>query len=141
MPPHSDDVRRPFSDHLRDYIEEQEKSPTGVSLRMLIEKCVDPETGQSLNRTWLTEASAGRTKKIPEPWRLRALSRGIGTPVAVLQRLAAEQWANVQADALHVPVGEEDWVLVPIPAGLSEVEKQKVVRWAQRYAEDLTEEG
>ena len=99
-------VSRPLSDHVRDFIQRSE-----MTLRALEDRCVDPVTGNQLNRTWLSSLAAGKTKKIPESWRLRALAAGIGTPVETLQRLTAEQWANLAPaegpDVLH---GGGDWL-------------------------------
>lgn len=132
MPPTEPQARHPFSNHLAEYLTRSE-----LTLRGLEDRCIDPATGNQLNRTWLSSAAAGKTKKSPELWRLRALSAGIGTPVETLQRLAAEQWLSVQPEAAQVPMGDGDWVIVPVPPGMSEARRAKFVRWATQWAAEL----
>jgi len=133
MPP-AVDAPRPLSDHLAEYLKREK-----TSLRALEDRCVDPETGNHLNRTWVSSLAAGKVRKWPEMWRLRALSAGIGTPAETLRRLAAEQWLQVSPEVAQVPVGDDDWVILPVrvSASLDEAGRAKVIRWAEQWAREL----
>jgi hypothetical protein len=135
----SPDTGHPLSDHVYDYLESHKGE---VTLRALEDRCVDPESGQKINRTYLSELARARTRKIPELWRLRALSAGLGTPLEALQRLTAEQWAGLpaQPEGTQLEVAEGDFVMVAVPAGLSERDRAKVVRWAENFARELDED-
>lgn len=107
----------------------------GVSWHELSRRSVDPETERFLRVQYLIDLSRGRVTIPPEPWRLRALAVGLGADLERLKRLTARQWVRV----MDVPLGGDEHVIVNVPADLSEADRQRVVKWAQELAKDLSE--
>lgn len=137
----------PLSDYVRDYLQR-----TGLSRRAFGEQCRDPETGQTLNHTYIGDLVVpGRVPRAPDMWRLRALAAGTPTDSVTegpeqyrrrleeLKRMAAIQWLDL-GDVLRVDVGEGAWVTVNVPPTLSSRRREKVIRVAESFARELDDE-
>lgn len=136
----------PLSDYVQSYLDR-----TGLSQRAFGEQCRDPETGQSLNHTYVGDLVKLRVPRAPEMWRLRALAAGTPTDSVTegiedyrrrleeLKRLAAIQWLEL-GDVLRVDTGGGTWITVNVPPTMSDRRRQKVIRWAENFARELEEE-
>jgi len=149
MPPYSEDdsSERPLSDYVQSYLDR-----TGLSRRQMAEQCRDPETGQTLNHTYIGDLISDRVPRAPEMWRLRALAAGTRSDSVTegqeeeyrrrleeLKRLAAIQWLDL-GDVLRVDTGEGGWITVSVPPTLSDRRRQTVIRMAEEMAAALDEE-
>lgn len=134
---------RPLSDHIRAFMERSD-----LSARQLARQSLDPETGQSLNHTYVSALAGGEVPRAPELWRLRALAAGMAEATDTtnegeyrrrfdeLKRFAAAEWLDL-GDVLQVPTGEGSWVTVSVPPGLSEEARRDVIKWAEGMAKRL----
>ncbi|MET8866469.1 hypothetical protein ABZW11_26325 [Nonomuraea sp. NPDC004580] len=149
MSPHTHEdsaTERPLSDHVQAYLDR-----TGLSRRTLAEQCRDPETGQTLNHTYIGDLVSNRVPRAPEMWRLRALAAGTpGESIAdgsddyrrrldALKRMAAIQWLDL-GDVLRVETGSGAWITVHVPESLSDRRRQTIVRMAEDMAAAFDEE-
>ncbi|MEV4287421.1 hypothetical protein AB0K40_18095 [Nonomuraea bangladeshensis] len=149
MPPRDiDDTasEQPLSDYVQAYLDR-----TGLSRRQFASQCRDPETGQTLNHTYVGDLVGNRVPRAPEMWRLRALAAGIAGDtvtesmsdyrrrVEEMQRMAAIQWLDL-GEVLRVNTGEGGWVTLSVPADWSDRRRARFIRLAEQLARDLDEE-
>lgn len=121
-----------LSTFVRDYLHEHEESERALAVR-----AVDPETGFVLQHGWINQLTKGRVSRAPELWRLRALAAAMNAPMILLAELAAAQWLGVEV--AEIKSGEEDWVAVTIPKGLTPAQRERFVRMAEDIARHMKE--
>lgn len=86
-----DQSTRALSDVVRD-----RRAELGLSLRDAEERCVDPETGKALSRTYVNSLErVAPNLEPPSPARLRALAAGLNLPLTLLQEAAGRQFYGV----------------------------------------------
>lgn len=91
MAANPDQSARTLSDVVRD-----RRAELGLSLREAEERCVDPETGKGVSRTYVNNLEkAAPDLEPPSPSRLRALAAGLDLPLAILQEAAGQQFYGV----------------------------------------------
>ncbi|MFB7278111.1 XRE family transcriptional regulator [Streptomyces hydrogenans] len=90
-----DQSARTLSDIVRD-----RRAAIGLSLREAEERCVDPETGTTLSRTYIDNLEkVAANLQPPSPARLRALAAGYDLPLSLLQAAAGRQFYGVTTTA------------------------------------------
>jgi molecular chaperone DnaK (HSP70) len=117
-----------LSAYIRDYLSDRDESE-----RALAARAVDPETGFALQHGWINQLIRARVSRAPELWRLRALAAAMSVPTSMLAQLAASQWLGVEV--VEIQTGEEEWVSVTVPPGMSSEERQRFVRAAEDLAQ------
>ncbi|MFB4285659.1 hypothetical protein ACBJ59_61105 [Nonomuraea sp. MTCD27] len=122
-----------MSSFVRDYLHEHEESERALAVR-----AVDPETGFTLQHGWINQLTKGRVSRAPELWRLRALAAAMSVPVTMLAELAAAQWLGIQV--AEIKAGEEDWIAVTIPKGLTPAQRERFVRMAEDIARHMRDD-
>lgn len=97
---------------------------TGWSVRELARQARDPISGVGVSHGWVNDIVTETMERAPDMRRLRALAAAMGQPVETLARLAAAQWLGVEA--LEIPVGEGEWVAVPLRPGTKPDEREQL---------------
>lgn len=86
--------RTDFSDLVR-----LRRAELGIGLRVLRERCIDPETGEvPFSFAWIRKVEKGHPTDAPKLPVLRALAVGLGVPLRVVQHAAAAQYMGVAPD-------------------------------------------
>jgi hypothetical protein len=151
MPSRADTGTRSRKTPLSDYVQAH-MDREGLSANQLAGRSRDPETGQRILVQWLLNLVQDRlTDKAPEIWRLRALAAGMATTAsgvveqaayrdhfAAAKRLTAAQWLELD-EVLEVPASDGSIVTVSVPADLPEEGRQKIRKWAEQMARDMSE--
>lgn len=121
---------QPLSDYVRAFMVGND-----LSTRQFADRCRDPDTGQTLNHSYVGSLRSNKVPRAPEMWRLRALAAGTGGNLDELKRMAAIQWLDL-GDVLRVDVGGGTFVTVTVPANTSERKRRKIIRMAEAMARE-----
>jgi len=138
--------RTPLIDYVQAHIER-----AGITPNKLVGLARDPETGQRILPDWLYKLLDDRlTDKAPERWRLRALAAGMASSESgsvdpaeyrkqhqVVKRLTAAQWLDLD-EVLEVPASDGTIVTVSVPADLPEEDRERIRKWAEQMARDMS---
>lgn len=132
MPPRDTSTTsdQPLSDYVKAFMDS-----SSMSTRQLADRCRDPESGQSLNHSYINSLRTNRVPRAPELWRLRALAAGTGGNLDEFKRMAAIQWLDL-GDVLRVDVGGGTFVTVTVPADTSVRKRRKIIRMAEALARE-----
>jgi anti-sigma factor RsiW len=122
-----------LSAFVRDYLHQHDESERGLAGR-----AIDPETGLTLQHGWINQLAKGRVPRAPELWRLRALAVAMAVPVSMLAEMAAGQWLGVEV--AEIKTGEEDWVAVTVPKGMTSAERERFKRAVEDLARHFKED-
>lgn len=119
----------------------QAKVAAGLSFTEFASRCiVDARSGKTLSVQWVINLSRGKVSRVPDDPALRALATGLELPERDVYAAAAEQWLGVVAAPVHGFQGS-GVVVVPVPEDLSERDRERVRRRAERFAKDLHDSG
>ncbi|MFJ9027599.1 helix-turn-helix domain-containing protein [Streptomyces sp. NPDC102274] len=90
----SDPVTPPAEVPLRDLVRER-RAALGLSYEKLGERCIDPESGETVGGSWLHRLETGRPVLAPGVPQLRAIAAGIQVPDELVREAAAVQFFGV----------------------------------------------
>lgn len=140
--------RTPLSDYIRAYM-----ARSGLSHNQLAKRSRDPDTSNKILVQWLIDMVNDQVSRAPELWRLRALAAAMATReggsldpagfrqcLQEIKRLAAVQWFEMN-ELLEVPTSDGSIVTVSVPPDLPDSQREKIRRWAEQMARDMSEEG
>ncbi|GAA5048360.1 hypothetical protein GCM10023259_023880 [Thermocatellispora tengchongensis] len=136
---------RPLSDQVQRFMTRHD-----LTGRQFARYCIDPETGQSLLHGYIQDLMYGSVNRLPDMWRLRALAAGMAavesgadqpdyrTRLEEIKRWAAVQWLEL-SEVEAIPVSDGGFVTISVPPNLSEEDRRRVIRMAERLAADLAD--
>ncbi len=119
-----------LSTYLRQWMAERDESERGLARRAR-----DPETGLALRHGWINQLVLGQVTRAPELWRLRALAVAIGVPVRKLAELAAAQYLGIAT--AEITVSEEETIVVSVPPGITQEDRERLVRIVEDVARHM----
>ncbi|MDV5145871.1 helix-turn-helix transcriptional regulator [Streptomyces sp. SBC-4] len=122
-----DQSTQTLSDVIRD-----RRAELGLSLRDAEERCVDPDTGKVVSRTYIDSLEkAAANLQPPTPARLRALAAGFDLPLALLREAAGRQFYGVSSG--WAPSGKVQTFVARLEE-LDPAEQDRVLAMLEAYA-------
>ena len=110
----------------------QDVLDSGISLRRLGERAIDPETGEPISWQYFQKLVKNPPASPPDPMQMRALAAALNKPYRRIQEAAARQWLQYEATELS-GYDEEVRIIVGHLAGKP---KGEVKRWRMMIEAD-----
>ena len=124
--------RTDFADLVR-----QRRAELSVSVRVLADRSVDPETGTQAKFGWISKVERGESTDAPPAAVLRALAVGLSLPLRVLQEAAAAQYLDMESFIWSQDRSTR--VLAAHIEEMSEEERQQLADIAETFARRRTQ--
>lgn len=102
----------------------QDALDTGISLRRLGERAVDPETGEAISWQYFQKLVKTPPASPPDPMQMRALAAALNKPYRRIQEAAAKQWLQFEATELS-GYDEDVRIIVAHLAGKTPADKRR----------------
>ncbi|GGV36531.1 hypothetical protein GCM10010293_39850 [Streptomyces griseoflavus] len=97
---------------------------TGISLRRLGERAVDPETGEAISWQYFQKLVKNPPASPPDPIQMRAMAAALNKPYRRVQEAAAKQWLQFEATEL-AGYDEDVRIIVAHLAGKTAADKRR----------------
>ncbi|MFK4869044.1 hypothetical protein ACI3K4_27900 [Streptomyces sp. CSMPJR101] len=110
----------------------QDALDSGISLRRLGDRAVDPDTGEKISWQYFQKLVKTPPASPPDPVQMRALAAALNRPYRRIQEAAAQQWLQYEATELS-GYDEEVRIIVGHLAGKS---KAELLRWRMMIEAD-----
>jgi hypothetical protein len=102
----------------------QDSLDTGISLRRLGERAVDPESGEAISWQYFQKLVKNPPASPPNPVQMRALAAALNKPYRRVQEAAAKQWLQLEATEL-AGYDEDVRLIVAHLAGKTATDKRR----------------
>lgn len=103
----------------------QDALDSGISLRRLGERAIDPDTGEAISWQYFQKLVKNPPASPPDPKQMRALAAALSKPYRRIQEATAKQWLQYEATEL-AGYDAEVRIIVGHLAGKS---KAELMRW------------
>lgn len=110
----------------------QDALDSGMSLRRLGERAIDPDTGEKISWQYFQKLVKNPPASPPNVVQMRALAAALGVPYRRIQVTAAKQWLQYEAREL-AGYDEDERVIVSHLAGMTPAAKR---RWRRMIEAD-----
>jgi hypothetical protein len=122
----------PSGETLTDLV--QSALAAGLTHQELADRSRDPETGQTVSRSWVNNLARGQVDRMPELPTIRALAAGLNKPLNLVTEAAARQWLNYEASTL-TELGDDVRIIVAHLATMSEADRRRWRRQIEAWSD------
>ncbi|MFC5720346.1 XRE family transcriptional regulator [Streptomyces gamaensis] len=126
--------RTDLSDLVRD-----RRAELKLGLRVLADRCTDPESGEQLKFGWLHRLEKREPVIPPQLPGLRALAAGLELPLSVVQEAAGAQFMGIVSDVWSEDEGAR--ALVAYYGEMNDVERRQLAAMVEAFVRSRPGDG